>query len=149
MNQVRRWITNHFYWTNTIVLSVEACLMPTDLYLKQIRDIATITWATALLDNNMATALLPLGFPRHYSCRFPSNRAAIFWKAGGMKPKTWDCTLFTSVQRVLRIDDITRRDRLSFGKWPVPRKPNLWSPPSGEECTYYDDTMKNHYGSYI
>jgi len=42
MNRVRRWITNCFYSTNTIVLSAEACLMPTNLYLEQIRDMARI-----------------------------------------------------------------------------------------------------------
>jgi len=47
-----------------------------------------------------------------------------------------------SNQRVLPIDDIARRARLIFKKWPVPRKPNIWSPPSGKKCTYYDDTIK-------
>jgi len=109
MNRVRRWITNCFYSTNTIVLSAQACLMPTDLYLEQISDMATIRWATALPDNNIATALFPPGFQLRDSLRFPSNRRAAFSKAGGMKPKTWDSTSFTSVQRVLPIDDIARR----------------------------------------
>ena len=141
MNWVRRWITNCFYSTNTIVEWVEPCLMPTDLYLEQIIDMATIGWATALPDNNIATALFPPGFPLNDSFRFPSNRRADFSKAGSMKPKTWDSTSFTSVQRVLPIDDIARRASLIFKKWPVPRKPNIWSPPSGEECRYYDDTI--------
>jgi len=59
-----------------------------------------------------------------------------------MKPKTWDSTFLTSGQRVLLINDIARRARLIFKKWPVSRKPNIWSPPSGEECTYYDDMIK-------
>jgi len=42
LNQVKRWITNCFYSTNTNVLSAEACIMPVDLYLKQIRDMAAI-----------------------------------------------------------------------------------------------------------
>jgi len=42
MNRVQRWITNCFYSTNTIVLFAEAFLMPMDLYLEQIRDMATI-----------------------------------------------------------------------------------------------------------
>ena len=81
LNRVRRWITNCFYSTNTIVLSPDACLMSTDLYLEQIRDMATIRWATALPDNNIATALFPPGFPLHDSFRFPSNRRAAFSKA--------------------------------------------------------------------
>ena len=62
MNRVRRWITHCFYSTNTIGLSAEACLMPTDLYLEQISDMATIRLSTALPDNNIATALFPPGF---------------------------------------------------------------------------------------
>ena len=132
MNRVWRWITNCFYATNTIVLLAEACLMPTDLCLEQIRDMATIRWATALPENNIATALVPPSSPLHDSFHFPCNRRATFLKAGGMKPKTWDSTSFTSVQRVLPIDDIARRARPIFKKWPVPRKPNIWSPPAAK-----------------
>ena len=116
--------------------------MRTDLYLEQIRDMATIRWATVLPDNNIAMAFFPPRFPLRNSLRFPSNRRAAFSKAGGMKPKMCDSTSFTSVMRVLPIDDIARRARLIFKKWPVPRKRKIWSPPSGEECTYYDDPIK-------
>ena len=42
LNRVRRWITNCFYSTNMNVLSAEVCLMPLELYLEQIRDMATV-----------------------------------------------------------------------------------------------------------
>jgi len=86
---------------------------------------AAIRWSTALPDNNIATALFPLGFPLHDSCHLPFNRRAAFSKARGMKPKTWDSTSYTSVQRILPIDDVARRARLLFPKWPVPRKQNM------------------------
>ena len=73
LNRVKRWITNCFYSTNTNVLSAEACIMPVDLYLEQMRDMAAIRWSTALPDNNIATALFPPGFPLHNSFRLPSN----------------------------------------------------------------------------
>jgi len=116
--------------------------MPVDLYLEQIRDMAAIRWSTALPDNNIATALFPLGFSLHDSFRLPSNRRAAFSKAGGMKPKMWDSTSYTSVQRILPIDDVARRARPLFSKWHVPRKPNIWSLPDPDECEYYDDTLK-------
>jgi len=110
--------------------------MPVDLYLEQIHNMAAIRWSTALPDNNIATALFPLGFPLHDSFRLPSNRRAAFSKAGGMKLKTWDSTSCTSVQRILPIDDVARRAMLLFSKWPVPRKPNIWLPPDPDECEY-------------
>jgi len=116
--------------------------MPVDLYLEQICEMAAIRWSTALPDNNIATALFLLGFPPHDSFRLPSNRRAAFSKAGGMKPKTWDSTSYTSVQTILPIDDVARRARLLFSKWPVPRKPNIWSPPGADKCQYYDHTLK-------
>jgi len=142
LNRVKWWITNCFYSTNTNVLSAEACIMPVDLYLEQIRDMAAIRWSTALPNNNIATALFPAGFLLHDSFRLPSNRRAAFSKAGGMKPKTCDSTSCTSVQRILPIDDVARRARLLFSKWPVPRKPNIWSPPDPNECEYYENTLK-------
>jgi len=142
LNRVKRWITNCFYSTNTNVLSAEACIMPVDLYLEQIRDMAAIRWSTALPDNNIAMALFPPGFPLHDSFCLPSNRRAAFSKTGGMKPKTWDSTSYTSVQWILPIDDVARRARLLFSKWPVPRKLNIWSPPDPDECEYYDNTLK-------
>jgi len=42
LNRVKQSITNYFYSTNTNVLSAEACIMPVDLYLEQIRDMAAI-----------------------------------------------------------------------------------------------------------
>ena len=95
-----------------------------------------------LPDNNIATARFPPGFPLQDSFRFPSNRRAAFAKAGGMKPKTWDSTSYTSVKRILPIDDVARRARLLFSKWPVPRKPIVWSPPDPDECEYYNNTLK-------
>jgi len=97
LNQVKRWITNCFYSTNTNILSAEACIMPVDLYLEQVRDMAGIQWSTTLPNNNIATALFPPGFPLHDSFRLPSYRRAAFSKAGGMKPKMWDSTSCTSV----------------------------------------------------
>jgi len=35
MNRVQRWIPNCFYSTNTVVQSAEACLMPTNLYMRK------------------------------------------------------------------------------------------------------------------
>jgi len=131
-----------FLFTNAIVLSAEAGLIPTDLYLEQTRDMAIVRWATALPDNNIATAFFPPDFPLQDSCRFPSHRRTASSKVEAMKPKTWDSTSFTAVQSVLPIDDIVRKVRLIFKKWPVARKPNIWSPPSGEECGYYDNTIK-------
>jgi len=90
--------------------------MLVDLYLKQIHNMAAIQWSTALPDNNLATALFPPGFPLHDSFCLPSNRRAAFSKAGGMKPKTWDSISYTSVQRILPIDDVARRARLLFSK---------------------------------
>jgi len=116
--------------------------MPVNLYLEQIRDMAAIRWSTALRDNNIATALFPPGFPLHHSFHLPSNQRAAFSKAGGMKPKTWDSTSYTSVQRILPIDDMARRASLLFPKWPVPRKPNIWSLPDHDKCEYYDNTLK-------
>jgi len=78
LKRVRWWITNCFYSTNTNVLFAEACIMPVDLYLEQIRDIAAIQWSTPLPDNNIATALFPPGFPLHNSFRLPSNQRAAF-----------------------------------------------------------------------
>ena len=142
LNRVKRWITNCVYSTKTNVLSAEACIMPVDLYLEQIPDMAAIRSSTALLNNNIATALFPLAFPLHDSFRLPSNRRAAFSKAGGMTPKTWDSTSCTSVQRILPIDEVARRARLLFLKWPVSRKPNIWSPPDPDECEYYENTLK-------
>ena len=142
MNRVRRWITNCFYSTNINVLSSEVCLMPADLYLKQIRDMGTVRWATALPTNNIATAMFPPSFPLLDSYRLPTTRTKAFARAGGMKPKTWDSTSYKSVQKILPVDDIARRARLFFTKWTVPRKPNVWSPPSLEKCKYYDNTLK-------
>ena len=59
-----------------------------------------------------------------------------------MKPKTWDSTSYTSVQRILPIEDVARRARLLFLKWPLPRKLNIWSPPDPDEFEYYDNTLK-------
>jgi len=42
LNRIKRWITNCFYSTNTNVLSAEASIMPVDLYLEQIHNMATI-----------------------------------------------------------------------------------------------------------
>jgi len=116
--------------------------MPVSLYLEQIRDMAAIQWSTALPNNKIATALFPLGFPLHDSFSLPSNRRAAFYKAGGMKPKTWNSTSYTSVQRILPIDDVARRARLLLPKWPVSRKLNIWSPPDSSECEYEDNTLK-------
>jgi len=79
---------------NTNVLSAEACIIPVDLYLEQICDMATIWWSTALPDNNIATALFPLGFPVQDSFCLLSNQRVVFSKAGGMKPKTLDSTSY-------------------------------------------------------
>jgi len=115
-NRVKRWITKCFYSTHTNVLSAEACIMLVELYLEQIRNMAAIRWSTALPDNNIATALFLPGFRLHDSFSLPSNRRAAFSKAGGIKPKTWDSTSYTSVQRILPIDDMVRRARLLFSK---------------------------------
>jgi len=53
---------------------------------------------------------------------------------GGMKPKTWVSTSYTSVQRILPINDVARSAWLLFPKWPVPRKPNIWPPAELDEC---------------
>ena len=89
---------------------------PVTLYLEQIHDMAAIRWSTALPDNNIVTALFPPGFPLHDSFRLSSNCRAAFSKARGMKPKTWDSASYTSVQRILPIDDVARRARLLFSK---------------------------------
>jgi len=62
--------------------------------------------------------------------------------SGGMKPKIWDSTSYTSVQRIHPIDNVARRARLLFPKWSVPRKPNIWSRPDPDECEYYNNTLK-------
>jgi len=142
LNRLKRWIMNCFYSTNTNILSAEACIMPVDLYLEQRRDMAAIRWLTALPDNNIATALFPPDFPLHDRFRLSSNRRAAFTRAGGMKPKTWYSTSYTSVQRILPLDKVARRAWLLFPNWPVPRKPTIWSPPDPDECEYSDNTLK-------
>jgi len=142
LNEVQGLVTNCCYSTNTNVLSAAACKMPVGLYLEQIRDMAAIRWATALPDNNIATALLPPGFPLHNSFRLLCNRRAAASKARGIKLKTWDSTSYRLVRRILPMGDVARRARLLFSKWPVASKPNIWSPPDPDECEYYDDSLK-------
>ena len=126
LNCVTSWITNCFFSMNAKVLSTEAYIIPIDLYLEQICDMATIRWLTALPDNNIVTALFERSFPLYDSFRLPFNRMAAFSKAGGMKPKRWDSTSYTSVQRILPIDNMARCTRLLFPNWALLRKSNIW-----------------------
>ena len=86
--------------------------------------------------------MLPPDFPTLDSFRFPSRRRKSFARTGGLKPQTWDSMSYTSIQKILPVNDIARRARLIFTKWPIPRKPTIWFPPDLEECRYYNDTLK-------
>jgi len=62
-NRVLGWITNSFYSTNMTVVSAEACLAPIKLYAKQAREMTAVRITTAVPKNNIATAMLPGGYP--------------------------------------------------------------------------------------
>ena len=143
LNWVRRWITNCFYSTNINVLSAESCLMPVELYLEQIRNMAMLRWATTLPSNNIATALMLLRMLLSEDYRFPSNQRLAFSRLGWLKPKTWNSASYTSVQKILPIDMIARCTRILFPKWPFPRKPNIWSPSEIDEYKYSEDMIKH------
>ena len=98
-NRVLRWITNTFYATNITVLSGEACLAPIKVYVEQIRLMSAVRITTAIPKNNLATAMLPGGYPITDQYRFPSNRRRAFdSNKGGMRPKTWNSTCTTTAQ---------------------------------------------------
>ena len=85
-NRVLRWITNSFYATNTTVVSGEACLAPIKLYAKQAREMTGVRITTAVLKNNIATAMLPGGYPLVAEYRYPTNRRQAFDNNdGGMR----------------------------------------------------------------
>ena len=73
---------------NTIVLSAEACLAPISLYLEQMRKMTMIRLVTALLENNIATAMLPMTFPTKDDFRVETNRRLAFdMNKDCMRPK--------------------------------------------------------------
>ena len=114
LNRVGRSITNYFFSMNTNVLAAESCLIPIDLYLEQIRNMATVRWASTLATNNIATALIPFRVPLSENYGFPWNRRLAFARPGGLKPKIWNAASYTSVQKILLIDMIAGRARILF-----------------------------------
>jgi len=98
-NRVLRWITNSFYATNTTVVSAEACLAPIKLYAKQARERTAVRITTAVPKNNIATAMLPGGYPLVEEYRYPMNRRQAFDNnKGGRSLKTWNSTATTTAQ---------------------------------------------------
>ena len=119
-NRVMRWITNAFYATNISVLSSEACLAPMALYTEQIRLMAAVRIATAIPENNVATAMLPQSFPIKKVFRIATNRRAAFDRnKGGMRPKVWSSKCNTTAQVRLPIDEIAARATEIFPTGPI------------------------------
>jgi len=98
-NRVMRWITNGFYATNISVLSAEACLAPVAVYAEQVRSMTAVRLATALPENNIATAMFPQSFPIQDEFRVATHRRMAFdLNKGGMRPKTWSSKCTTTAQ---------------------------------------------------
>jgi hypothetical protein len=105
-NRVLRWITNIFYATNIIVLSAEACLALIKLYLERIQKMTAIRITSAIPENNIATAMLPGGYPLVNPHRYPSNRRAYSRKEGGTRPRVWNSVAINPTQVRLPIDEL-------------------------------------------
>jgi len=127
-NRVLRWITNSFYATNTTVVSAEACLAPIKLYAKQAREMTAVRITTAVPKNNIATAMLPGGYPLVEEYRYPTNRRQAFDNnKGGMRPKTWNSTATTTAQVRLPIDEVGVIAAGNYSARPFLMKPNRLS----------------------
>ena len=127
-NRVLRWITNSFYATNTTVMSAEACLAPIKLYAKQAREMRAVRITTAVPKNNIATAMLPGGYPWVEEYRYPTNRRQAFDNnKEGMRPKTWNSTATTTAQVRLPIDEVGAIAAGNYSARPSPMKPNRLS----------------------
>ena len=127
-NRVLRWITNAFYATNITVVSAEACLAPIKLYMRQTREMTAVRITTAIPSNNIATAMLPGGYPMVDDYRYPTNRRQAFDNnKGGMRPKVWNSTSTTSAQVRLPIDEVGAIAASFYTARPFPMKPNRLS----------------------
>ena len=93
---------------------------------------------TAIPKNNLATAMLPGGYPIMDQYRFPSNRRRAFdSNKGGMRPKTWNSTCTTTAQVRLPIDEIGALAAGVFASRPFPQKPTTLSMVSEEAAKAY------------
>ena len=127
-NRVLRWITNAFYATNITVVSAEACLAPIKLYMRQTREMTAVRITTAIPSNNIATAMLPGGYPVVDDYRYPTNKRQAFDNnKGGMRPKVWNSTSTTSAQVRLPIDEVGAIAASYYTARPFPMKPNRLS----------------------
>ena len=68
--------------------TIEACLAPIEMYTERISNTTAIRLATAIPENNIATAIMPQRFPIWRDFRFGTNcRLAFDANKGGMRPK--------------------------------------------------------------
>src|SRR5205807_149661 len=153
-NRVARWVTNAFYATNTIVLSAEACLAPISLYLEQMRKMTVIRLVTALPENNIATAMLPMTFPTKDDFRVETNRRLAFdMNKGGMRPKSWTSNATTTQQVRLPMDQVAAIAATLFPESKIPVKPSRLAqvtPQDAELCAKTkDDLRKNIWTKWV
>ena len=133
-----RWITNSFFATNTAVLSAEACLAPIEVYAEQIRTMTAIRLATAIPENNIATAMMPQSFPIRRDFRFETNRRLAFdANKGGMRPKVWSSESTTTMQVRLPMDEMAYRARKAIPGDRIPTRPTRLLQVLPEEAARY------------
>jgi len=129
-NRVLRWITNAFYATNITVVCAEACLALIKLYMRQAREMTAVRITMAIPSNNIATAMLPGGYPVVHDYRYPTNRRQAFDNnKGGICPKVWNSTSTISAQVRLPIDEVgaIAASLYTARPFPGPMKPNRLS----------------------
>ena len=106
-------------------MSAEACLAPIKLYMKQAREMTAVQITMAVPKNNIATAMLPRGYPLVEEYRYPTNRGLAFDKNKvGMRPNTWNSTATTTAQVHLPINEVGAIAAGNYTVRPFLMKPN-------------------------
>ena len=109
------------------------------LYLKQAREMTAIRITTAIPENNIATAMLPGGYPIVNGFRFQTNRRQAFdSNRGGTRPKVWNSTSHTSAQVRLPIDEIGAIAAGIFTARPYPMRPSRLTQGTPEAAISWD-----------
>lgn len=118
------------------MLSAEACLAPIAVYAEQARLMSAVRITSAIPENNIATAMMPMSFPIKREFRFPTNRRMAFdLNKGGMRLKVWTSNSTTTQQVRLPADEIAARAYQIYKEGQVPMRPTrllLVSPEDAE-----------------